>query len=88
MKGNLLRDLKLVNKEQRRGVRADLEQLRELVMAQEDYILSKGLAAHTFGWGHSKLYSMFRQANELYQDLALVSGSLVFLGPYPEVKEE
>jgi hypothetical protein len=71
-----------VTKEQRRGARADLEDLRKFVIQQEDYTLTKGMAAYKFGWGHSKLYSLFRQADELYEDLALVRGSLMFLGPY------
>ena len=71
------------NKEDRRGVRMDLEELRSFVkdkMLNMGELSTKGSAAIKFGWAHAKLYSMFRQCAEAYDDIELVNGSLCFTG--------
>lgn len=77
-----------MTKEQRRGVRADLDDLRAYVIEQDNYILTKGMAAYKFGWASSKVTNMFKYADELFEDLSLITrGALMFLGPYAEKED-
>ncbi len=72
-----------LSKEDRRGVRMDLEGLREFVktrMLDMGELTTKGSTAIKFGWAHAKLYSMFRQCAEVYDDIEIVRGSLCFTG--------
>ena len=70
-------------KSERRGVRLDLEELRTFVktrMLDMGELTTKGLTAIKFGWAHAKLYSMFSQCAEAYEDIEVVNGSLCFTG--------
>lgn len=73
----------MVTKEQRRGMRFDLEKLRAFVkekMFESGEMTTKGAVAVRFNWSHAKLYTMFKTCDEAYEDIAIVSGCLIYTG--------
>lgn len=80
--------IQMVTKEQRRGARADLYNLREFVIEKGGAVVSKGIIALKFDWAHAKLHSMVRQCAEAFDDIEEVMGALLWIGPYPAEEEE
>jgi len=80
----------MVTKEQRRGTRQDLHELREFAIKyyyEHKSALPKGMVGIRFGWSLSKIYGVMKMAAEAFDDLDLIGGQLWFLGPYETFEE-